>query len=189
MHSLLGPGLRLDADRLFIRPYESGDLAARLRLIREGFDPSVSEADVERWLDWTVRNYRELGQLHQPPYGDYAVALKATGEVIGSVGLVPQLIPWDALEPEADPPYLTSPEFGLFWAVEGAHRGRGYATEAARAFTEAVFHDLQARRVVATTDHDNLASQGVMRNLGMAVRRNPRPEPFWCQVVGVLDHT
>ncbi len=40
-------------------------------------------------------------------------------------------------------------------------------------------------RVVATTAHDNQASIGVMRKLGMKVERNAFDEPPWLQVVGV----
>src|SRR4051812_1559936 len=44
----------------------------------------------------------------------------------------------------------------------------------------------EARRIVAATEHDNLASIGVMRRLGMRIERNPDPEPHWFQTVGVL---
>ena len=58
-----------------------------------------------------------------------------------------------------------------------AHHGPAFAF----AFTE-----LSAARIVATTEHANLASQRVMQKLGMELRRNPLPEPPWLQVVGVL---
>ncbi len=50
------------------------------------------------------------------------------------------------------------------------------------------FDTLRVRRIVATTEHDNAGSQGVMRRLGMRLERNPFPEPPWLQVVGVLDN-
>lgn len=48
------------------------------------------------------------------------------------------------------------------------------------------FTDLRLKRIVATTEFDNLESQGVMKKLGMTLTRNPLPEPPWLQVVGVL---
>ena len=47
------------------------------------------------------------------------------------------------------------------------------------------FGELRLWRILATTQYDNLASQAVMRKLGMTVTRNPLPEPAWMQVVGV----
>jgi hypothetical protein len=41
---------------------------------------------------------------------------------------------------------------------------------------------------VATTEHANIASIGVMRKLGMRIERNSLSEPPWLQVVGVLEH-
>jgi len=36
------------------------------------------------------------------------------------------------------------------------------------------------------TEYDNLASQGVMRRLGMKLEKTPFPDPPWLQVVGIL---
>jgi RimJ/RimL family protein N-acetyltransferase len=48
---------------------------------------------------------------------------------------------------------------------------------------------MHARRIIATTEFDNLPSQAVMRKLGMTLRRNEGGQPAWCQVVGVLERT
>ncbi len=37
------------------------------------------------------------------------------------------------------------------------------------------------------TRHDNAASIGVMRKLGMRVERNVLPDPPWLQVVGIIE--
>lgn len=183
----------LTTPRLLIREYTPADLDARHALMAEAFDSDDTLEDTRRWLEWTVASYRELARLYQPPYGDYAVTLRAGGAVIGAVGLAPARIPWDVLVPqdvfESGPqPALVTPEFGLFWAIRTAWQGHGYATEAACALVEHLFGALLVRRLVATTEHDNAASQAVMRRLGMTLRRNPGSEPEWCQVVGVLDH-
>lgn len=78
-------------------------------------------------------------------------------------------------------------EMGLFWALGNEFRGQGYATEAARAVVDYALRALNLARVVATTEYDNLASQRVMERLGMTIERNPRQEPAWFQVVGVLE--
>ena len=51
---------------------------------------------------------------------------------------------------------------------------------------EHAFAEFRLRRIIATTEYDNHASQAVMRRLGMRLERNPLPEPLWLQVVGIL---
>ncbi len=142
-----------------------------------------------RWLDWTILNYDQLAQLYQPPYGDRAIVLKESGALIGVGGYVPCLgafgqVP--TLQSGERVVALTSTEFGLFWAIAPAHQRRGYATEAGRALVEYAFEYLQLGRIVATTTHDNAASIGVMRKLGMHLDRNSLPTPPYLQTVGVL---
>ena len=142
---------------------------------------------IERWLQWTIDSYRELAGLGQPPYADYAIELKAGEQVIGSVGIVPTLVPWGALQGDADDA-LIDPEIGLFWGILPAWRRRGYATEAGLALLAFLFHQMRVRRVVATTESDNIASQRTMSRLGMTLLRNPLEQPAWRQVVGLIKH-
>jgi ribosomal-protein-alanine N-acetyltransferase len=148
-------------------------------------------AEREAWLAWAVLNYRALAQLCQPPYGDYAVTLKETAVVIGSIELVPSFgpfgkLPWLRSRLRGSPSGLFTPEMGLFWAVATPHRASGYATEAARAMAAFGFDALRVERLVATTEHANSASIAVMRRLGMTIEANPDPEPRWFQTVGVV---
>lgn len=143
--------------------------------------------DRERWLRWTQLGYQQLAELHQPPYGERAIELRESAAVIGLVGLVPSLGPFGALPSWPEPGPLHRPEVGLYWTVAPERRGRGIASEAAAALIAHAFAELRLARVVATTEHTNLASIGVMRRLGMRIERNPSPEPEWFQTVGVLD--
>lgn len=181
---------QVDTQRLTIREYTPGDLEARHQLIQQAFGSSQSQEETRRWLEWTVAGYQELAKLRQPPYGDYAIVLQQTGSVIGSVGIVPALVPWDVFAGKsvnAPGEFPVSPEFGLFWAILPEQQRHGYATEAAQAMVEFLFRKLNVRRVVATTERDNQRSQRVMDRLGMTVRSNPGSEPFWFQVVGSLE--
>lgn len=189
----------LETARLLVRPFTMDDLPA----VHQLMDVDLAETELgtagamaldarRQWLQWTVLSYDELARLFQPPYGDRAIALRATGEVIGSCGYVPCLAPFGQIPAlragnEAAAPLYTS-EFGLFWAVSPAHRRQGYAIEAGRALIEHAFTRLQLQRIVATTSDDNVASIGVMRKLGLRIERNPQPDPPWFQVVGVLSN-
>lgn len=53
------------------------------------------------------------------------------------------------------------------WVVIGGRQRRGYGTEIGRAGLAYAFDELGAAEVVAFTEHDNVASRGVMERLGM----------------------
>jgi ribosomal-protein-alanine N-acetyltransferase len=170
------PALR--TPRLVIRELCAADRAAV---------EHVAGGDRERWLRWTVQSYEQLDELRQPPYGERGIELRESGELIGLVGLVPALGPFGLLPAWPEPGRLHRPEVGLYWAVAPEHRGRGIAAEAAAALIAHAFAEMGLARVVATTEHANAASIGVMRRLGMRIERNPEPEPAWLQVVGILE--
>jgi RimJ/RimL family protein N-acetyltransferase len=180
----------LETERLTIRPFLPEDFEAFDR-VNQG---AWGEPGRREYLEWSVRNTEELAQLYQPPYGDRPVIRRETGELIGVVGLVPAFGPFGVLPgfdvaPDSPAGRRNTPEFGLYWAVHPDHQRRGYATEAARALTDFAFTVMNLRRIVATTEYENHASQAVMRHLGMRIERNPRPEPPWFQIVGVLENT
>ena len=176
----------LETPRLIVREFTADDLDAVVALHDACFGPAPR--DVRRaWLDWTTLNYAALAQLHQPPYGDYAVVLKSNAEVIGAVGFVPSFGPFEKLPSfGGNPAARFTPEMGLFWAIAPPHQRQGYATEAAAAMARFALGDLNVARLVATTEHDNAASIAVMRKLGMTIERNPGADPAWFQTIGIL---
>jgi RimJ/RimL family protein N-acetyltransferase len=195
----------LETKRLIIRPFVMEDLEAIHHALSRAWGvPPEKQAEGlprrERWLRWTVASYEELAILDQPPYGDRAIVLKQSVEklppspggyapIIGSVGFVPSMGPFGQLPgfPADQESRHFYPEVGLFWAVDPAHQGKGYATEAARALIDFGFNRFNLGRIVATTEHMNHASIAVMRKLGMRILQNPLPQPEWFQIVGVLD--
>jgi ribosomal-protein-alanine N-acetyltransferase len=190
----------LKTARLRVRPFVMEDLPALHWLL----DVELADSDLRvdkmetlaertQWLQWATLNYAQLAKMRQPPYGDRAIVLAATAQLIGACGFVPCLdvfeqLPGFAPTDRGEKPGRYSPEFGLFYAVSPAHQRRGYATEAAQALVDYAFQHLHLKRVVATTNYDNIASMGVMRKLGMRIERNPLPEPPWLQVVGILEN-
>jgi RimJ/RimL family protein N-acetyltransferase len=189
----------LETARLSVRPFSLDDLAAIHQILDVdlaeadfGSESAYSLAEREAWLRWTVLNYDQLARLYQPPYGDRAIVLRASGQVIGAVGFVQSLGPWAQLPGLAPgdprPGGRFTPAFGMYWAVAPAFQNQGFATEAARVMLDYAFGQINLARVIATTSYDNLASQAVMRRLGMRLERNPFPEPPWFQVVGVINY-
>ena len=185
----------LETERLNIRPLVTSDLDACHQLyveIKWGDSTLSVEENLERrrsWLEWTIRNYEELARLKQPPYGDRAVTLKGSRQLIGLVGLVPLLAPFEQLRCFGNIERARfSTEIGLLWAMFPAMQGQGFATEAARALIDYAFETLRVERIMAGTEYDNLASIGVMRRLGMRIERNPFAEPAWFQITGILEN-
>jgi ribosomal-protein-alanine N-acetyltransferase len=189
----------LETTRLLIRPFVMEDLQdvhqlldVDLAEVHLGTDKYETLNERTEWLQWAALNHTQLAKLYQPPYGDRAVVLKATGKLIGACGYVPCLMPFEQLpgfdgdlETQAEGLYTT--EFGLFYAISPTHQRKGYATEAAQALIDYAFKELKLKRVIATTTYDNHGSQRVMRKLGMRLEKNPLPEPPWLQVVGVIQ--
>ncbi len=185
----------LESERLRIRPFLPADLP-HLFVIKQSIgwvnaektaeQQLVAEAD---YLEWCVRNEQQLAQLDQPPYGDRAVVLKASNQLIGSVGLVPCVDVYGQLPGlGGQANALATAEVGLLWLIDRAHQGKGYASEAAQTLIDYAFGTMRLQRLIATTEYDNLASQAVMRTLGMTIERNPFPGPPWLQVVGTLHN-
>jgi len=192
----------IETGRLLIRPFVPTDLDAIHQILdvesgdNGGDAVQLMQAKQERqqWLAWSVLNYSALANLYQPPYGDRAIVLRASGEVIGACGFAPVMLPFaqlPALRPigaASDQPARNTHEMGLYWEVSPRHQRRGYATEAASALIRYAFTTLNLQRIVANTTYDNAASIGVMRKLGMAIQHNPLPEPPYLQIVGVLEY-
>jgi RimJ/RimL family protein N-acetyltransferase len=190
----------LETARLLIRPFVMADLDA----VHQILDLELSEADFgsegaqsleerRQWLEWAVLNYDQLAKLYQPPYGDRAIVLKRTGQLIGAIGYVPCMAPFGQLPSFAAgldeaTRRLATPELGLYYALAPAHQRQGYTSEAAAAMVEYAFGQMSLRRVIATTTYDNQASMGVMRKIGMRIERNPLPDPPWMQVVGIIEN-
>lgn len=179
----------LETPRLFIRELTLDDLEPINAVLDRAFGSHTPLPERRRWLEWTVLGYEMFAMLEQPHYGERAVALKSSGEIIGAVGIVPYLdtfnqVPAFGRASET----LATAEVGLFWAIDPPHHNQGYASEAARAVIDYLFAHEKLGRLIATTGFDNLASQRVMVKLGMTVHRMERPQPPDQFVVGVLEN-
>jgi RimJ/RimL family protein N-acetyltransferase len=92
-----------------------------------------------------------LGHWDLRGYGVWAVEDAATGELIGRAGL---------LHPEG------WPDAELNWIIKPSMRGRGLATEAARAALDFAFDQLGFDRVISLIRPENPASGQVAVKLG-----------------------
>jgi len=180
-------------ERLVIRPLSMGDLEDVYRLLDEQEGSARTEPEGRQaradWLQWTVLGYEQLARLHQPPFGERAITLHDSGELVGLAGHTPVFDALPQISALAPPggtlQGVNACELGLYYHVAPAWRRQGIAREAAQALIDFAFAQLHVWRIVATTTYDNEGSQAVMRRLGMAILTNPRPDPFHLQIVGV----
>jgi RimJ/RimL family protein N-acetyltransferase len=144
--------VRLETDRLTIRPWESNDAPRLFEML--------SNPEIVRWLGTPTvmtelieaERKIEAEQDRIEPRGVWAIAVRATGVVVGSVMLVEV--------PGSDD--LTQ----IGWYLHHDSSGHGYATEAAAAVLR---FGLAAglAEIHALTHLDNQASIAVALRIGM----------------------
>jgi RimJ/RimL family protein N-acetyltransferase len=145
-----GVGVRIETDRLILRPLGSADFDEVLALSREPtvieFLGAVSEQEVAERLAFYERAWQERG------HDLLAILERSSGRFLGRAGL------------------RYWPQFGeteVGWALAGAARGHGYATEAAQACLKWGFENFPLPYITAMIRPDNSRSLGVARRLGM----------------------
>lgn len=145
----------LETERLQLRQMNQADYPDLCEILQDeevmyAYDRKFEDADVQAWLDRQNARYQEYG------FGLWAVILKDTGEFVGQAGLTMQ--PCDGEE-----------VLEIGYLFKKAHWHHGYATEAAQGCKRYAFDILHENKVHAIIKSDNMASQRVASNLGMAV--------------------
>jgi RimJ/RimL family protein N-acetyltransferase len=150
----------LRTDRLVLRPLAMGDLDELAALHAEEsfwrypFGRAWSRDETASFLERTIARYRD------PGVDVSAVVVADSGELAGWAGLsVPTFLP----------EILPAVEVG--WRLGERHRGRGFATEAGRAWVRYGFEQLGLGSIVSIYEPDNIASGAVMRRLGFTLER------------------
>ena len=135
--------MRLETDRLVLRPLERGDLGAYERLSGDRARREV-DAAAEHW------------ELHG--FGPYAVCDRETGALIGVFEIHYAGEGIGGIDPD---------EVEIGWTVAAYRRGAGVATEAGRAAVDHAFATLDVDHLVAYIRPANTASLNVAGKLGM----------------------
>jgi RimJ/RimL family protein N-acetyltransferase len=150
------PDWPLETERLVLRPFARGDLEALHRM--------HSDEEVARYLYNEPRSLenteellgRKIAGAELSAEGDWmsaAVVERERGQVVGDLALQ-----W------VGEPHRTG-EIGFI--LDPAEQGKGYATEAARAFLRLAFEVFGFHRVIGRTEARNAPSARVLEKLGM----------------------
>ncbi|MGI5205980.1 GNAT family N-acetyltransferase [Spirillospora sp. CA-108201] len=142
------PSADLTTDRLVLRPWTSGEIAA----VRSGDRLAHWAGDFPAEGDRAIAGFVAENPSALGEHGQRLIIERSTGLVVGAVGLF-----W--------PPVDGAVEFG--YGVVPSRRGRGYATEAARAIVAFALTAPGVDRAVATVEPSNPASVRVLENAGL----------------------
>ncbi len=137
----------LETDRLRLRAFRADDAEALYDVFADPyarrFYPQMADpAKVEDWIAWNLRVYDTFG------FGLWVIEPKDAPRLIGDCGLTYQDVAGEQLQ-----------EIG--WHTHAAERGKGYATEAARAVLAYALQDLGFDFVCSKVDPANTASRTV----------------------------
>ena len=150
------PDWPLETERLALRPFEERDLDA--------FFAIQSDEESARWLYNEPRTLDETKALlakkiagqRLTAEGDWlaaAVVARDTGQLVGDLSMQ-----WVSEQHKTG-------EIGFIF--DPRYRGRGYATESARAFRAFGFEGMGWHRIIGRTEARNTASARVLEKLGM----------------------
>lgn len=176
---------RLESARLVLRPWKDSDVVAYERIVR---DPEVmrhlgsgllykmkraaldtialvSDFEARRGIAVIRRHWERCG------FGEWAVEEKASGRLIGQIGL------------KHHPDWLADPaKVEIGWMLARSAWGRGFATEGGRIALDHAFERLGLERIVSIANRENRRSQRVMQKLGLhrqGATRWHRSEVVW----------
>lgn len=153
------------SERLGFRGWKTEDL--------EEFATLNADEEVMKYFPSTLDRQEVsdfIGRLqnHQEKYGYcyFAVEKLADKEFIGFIGLVYQTYKSDF-----------TPATDIGWRLNKSHWGKGFATEGALRCLKLGFEDFKLNKIFSTCPKVNLASEGVMKRIGMVKKgefKHPR---------------
>ena len=143
----------LETPRLILRGWRPDDFGPYAAMLADGETArfitvqgrALSHGEAWNETVWLIGHWQLLG------YGMFVVEERCTGAFLGRVGPL-------------RPPHW--PAFEIAWSLAPAARGKGYATEAARAAIDWSFATFPLDRIVSTIDPRNKASRKVAERLG-----------------------
>ena len=143
----------VQTDRLILREFNLEDLDAYAEIMGDDEvgrqfpkGKGYTREESTRSLDMILKHWKNHG------FGIWAVVHREDRMLIGRCGL--NLID-ETSEVEVD------------FVLAGSYRGKGYATEAARAALRYGFEQLKLKRIIALSKPDNTASRRVIEKIGM----------------------
>ena len=138
----------IETERTFLREMDEDDFLALSKVLHGPDGGPRSDAEVHRWISWCRDCYAKYG------FGHWAVVLKETGEMIGSVGISMQMID-DGMKPEVG------------YHLRSDYHRMGLGKETATACRDYFFENFDFDEVYSYMNKDNVASYSLALANGM----------------------
>lgn len=153
---------QITTERLLLREARRDDFDAFASIVMDPERPTPP-GPVDRRTAWRIF---AAGQGHWvvDGIGFWSMEERASGAFVGSIGAFLR-------EPPPGPTETDAGDLELGWSLVARFRGKGLATEAARAIVDHVLEAKKPPRVVAYIDHDNPSSIRVAEKIGMRYQR------------------
>lgn len=143
----------LETPRLILRGWRPEDIAPHSAMLADedtarfitARGRALDEAEAWNETAWLIGHWQMLG------CGMFVIEERSTGAFAGRAG------------PLRPPPW---PAFEIGWSLASWARGKGYATEAARAAIAWSFENFPLDRIISIIDPRNVASRRVAERLG-----------------------
>ena len=185
--------IRLETERLIIRPFAAGDLDEIYDLVYA--DPAVKKmwsgqtgAPEQIKVTFFEHHVRRTDDL-----GFKAVVRRDGQRLIGLIGFqrykTDEDVSWLAFE-HSPPVRWRDPDLikvELTYALGRQYWGHGYATEAGRAMIAYGFKEMGIVRIVNSVTGSNTESIRLMARLGLRLQKNVNPAYDLPDVVGILE--
>lgn len=147
-----------ETPRLMLRSFTGGDLDDLWQLLSDAevmryCGGPLDRAQAQAWLQAAQRYEGEYG------YDYWAVMEKETGLFMGQAGIIRQVMEGTAYD-------------CLAYMICRDRWGKGLASEAAQGCLDYALKTLHLPRLHATVEEENLASQAILRKLGMIYERD-----------------
>lgn len=148
----------IETERLLLREFLSSDVEGMFQLDSNpnvhkyvGKKPVTHIDESRAYIEFVQQQYKDIG------IGRWAVVLKETNTFIG----------WSGIK------FITTTinnhqnfyEIGYRFIEE--HWGKGYATEAGKAFIDYAFNEMKAEAIYAYADAENSGSRNILEKLGL----------------------
>ncbi len=162
--------MEIRTERLILREFNEKDYDFFLKLEQNEFYIKYEEDSIP--TDEKVREKFDsiLGNNKSEDKYRFLITRAEDGEPLGTVLI------WCIDEPIR--------EWEIGWGLSEEHTGKGIATEAARGLLEFGFEKLNVHRIQANCNANNVASEKIMKRIGMKIEGTLRHTRFlrgeWC---------
>lgn len=169
VRKIILPRLRLETERLVIRPFERNDAQAYLAFFSNEMDAYMDSGNIFTSMDEEYERIMDAFSTQTR----YTIVHKETGRIVGTINLI-----------DATDRAVETIEIG--YCVSPAHKRCGYAYEFLSALLHYLLYDLNLDMIIAGAFPDNIPSLKLIKKLGFQYE-GLKHKAYWNNLRGPMD--